>query len=390
MKDQNKLSKKFKFPLNRVDWTNTLFLLGTLIVSLTIVPFYIWQHGADWSKVDILFHSILFFFYYCFTGMSITLGYHRLFSHISFKAKWPVKLFTLVFGAAAFENSALDWSADHRRHHKHVDTELDPYNINEGLFYAHIGWLLFKLRPIPPLNNVKDLLNDKWVVWQHNWWKPVAFFTSFVVPFALGFSYGGFEHAWAALLISGFLRIVAVQHSTFFINSFCHWIGNRPYSSHCTARDSWIMALVTFGEGYHNYHHEFQHDYRNGVKPWQFDPTKWTIWFMSLFGLTYNLRRVADANILRREFIETELKVKRQLEILSEVEISSIPQEYILNSIEYLRSSAEVIKKVTDELQAMANKKIDLSKSKFIQMRREMDVILGHIQIISQAKLKMA
>jgi stearoyl-CoA desaturase (delta-9 desaturase) len=150
------------------------------------------------------------------------------------------------------------------------------------------------------------------------------------------------------------------------------------------------MALVTFGEGYHNYHHEFQHDYRNGVKPWQFDPTKWTIWFMSLFGLTYNLRRVADANILRREFIETELKVKRQLEILSEVEISSIPQEYILNSIEYLKSSAEVIKKVTDELQVMANKKIDLSKSKFIQMRREMDVILGHIQIISQAKLKMA
>jgi DNA primase large subunit len=109
-----------------------------------------------------------------------------------------------------------------------------------------------------------------------------------------------------------------------------------------------------------------------------------------LFGLTYNLRRVADANILRREFIETELKVKRQLEILSEVEISSIPQEYILNSIEYLKSSAEVIKKVTDELQVMANKKIDLSKSKFIQMRREMDVILGHIQIISQAKLKMA
>lgn len=382
-------TKKFKFPLNRVDWVNTSFLLGTLIVSITIVPFYIWQHAGEWSAADILFHSVLFLFYYCATGMSITLGYHRLFSHISFKAKWPVKLFTLVFGAAAFENSALDWSADHRRHHKHVDTNDDPYNINEGLFHAHIGWLLFKLRPKQPLDNVRDLLNDKWVVWQHNWWKPVGFFVSFGIPFLLGYAYGGIVHAWGAFLISGFLRVVSVQHSTFFINSLCHWIGNRPYSTHCTARDSWIMALFTFGEGYHNYHHEFQHDYRNGVKPWQFDPTKWAIWLMSRFGLTYDLRRVPDAKILQREFIETQNKVEKQLAILSSIEVSATTQEYILNSIEYLKKSLDDIKSWTDELQALANEKVDLSKSKFIQLRREMDVILGHIQIVRQAKLQL-
>jgi stearoyl-CoA desaturase (delta-9 desaturase) len=381
---------KFKFPLNRVDWVNTSFLLGTLIVSITIVPFFIWQNAGGWSHQDIVFHSIMFFLYYCATGMSITLGYHRLFSHIAFKAKWPVKLFTLVFGACAFENSALDWSADHRRHHKHVDTDDDPYNINEGLFHAHIGWLLFKLRPIPPLNNVNDLLNDAWVLWQHRWWKIVGVSVGFLLPFVLGYIYGGIEHAWGCLLISGFLRVVAVQHSTFFINSLCHWIGSRPYSTHCTARDSWIMALFTFGEGYHNYHHEFQHDYRNGVKPWQFDPTKWSIWLLSLFGLTYDLRRVPDARILQREFIEAQNKVESQLAKISGIELSTVPQEYILNSIEYLKGSVEDIKKWCDELQNLTNQKIDLSKAKFVQMRRELDVILGHIQIVSQAKLQLA
>jgi stearoyl-CoA desaturase (delta-9 desaturase) len=83
-----------------------------------------------------------------------------------------------------------------------------------------------------------------------------------------------------------------LQHGTFLINSACHTIGRQPYSKKCSARDSFVMALFTFGEGYHNYHHEFQHDYRNGVKPWQWDPTKWLIWILSKLGLTSGLRRV--------------------------------------------------------------------------------------------------
>jgi stearoyl-CoA desaturase (delta-9 desaturase) len=84
-----------------------------------------------------------------------------------------------------------------------------------------------------------------------------------------------------------------IQHCTFFINSACHTLGRRPYSTRCSARDSFLMALLTFGEGYHNYHHEFQHDYRNGVKSWQWDPTKWIIWLLSKIGLTGGLRRAA-------------------------------------------------------------------------------------------------
>jgi stearoyl-CoA desaturase (Delta-9 desaturase) len=93
---------------------------------------------------------------------------------------------------------------------------------------------------------------------------------------------------------------------TFCINSLCHWIGSRPYSSKCSARDSLLMAFFTFGEGYHNFHHEFQHDYRNGVKPWQFDPTKWTIWLLEKVGLVSNLRTVPEERILKAEIVEHE------------------------------------------------------------------------------------
>jgi len=103
--------------------------------------------------------------------MSITLGYHRLLSHLAFKAKWPVKLGVLLFGASTFEGTALDWCSDHRRHHKFVDHDDDPYDITKGFFHAHVGWLLFKLRPDPPLDNVSDLQADTLIAWQHRYCK---------------------------------------------------------------------------------------------------------------------------------------------------------------------------------------------------------------------------
>jgi stearoyl-CoA desaturase (delta-9 desaturase) len=106
-------------------------------------------------------------------------------------------------------------------------------------------------------------------------------------------------------LLAGVARVTAVQHMTFFINSLCHTIGRQPYSDRCSARDSWIMAIFTFGEGYHNYHHEFQHDYRNGVKWWQWDPTKWTIWTLEKVGLAEGLRRVPEEKVLLAQLADT-------------------------------------------------------------------------------------
>jgi stearoyl-CoA desaturase (delta-9 desaturase) len=137
---------------------------------------------------------------------------------------------------------------------------------------------------------------------------------SFVVPAAMGWAYGGPVAALGGFLIAGVARVVFVHHMTFCINSLCHWIGKRPYSSNVSARDSLLMAFFTFGEGYHNFHHEFQHDYRNGVKPWQFDPTKWTIWLLEKVGLTWNLRTVPEEKILKAEVREHERQLAAKLQ----------------------------------------------------------------------------
>lgn len=303
-----------RIPFDRVNWTTSSFLIGTAAIALFGLPVYLWKFGIDW------FQLAMFAFYIVATMMSITMGYHRLFSHLSFKAKLPVRLFTLIFGACAFENSCLDWCSDHRRHHKHVDHDDDPYDISKGFFWAHMGWLMFKLRPEPPMDNVKDLQKDKWVMWQHKYTHWIALVVGLLVPTGLGYAWNSWngENPWVGalggFLIAGVARVVVAQHCTFFINSLCHTVGRQPYSSRHSARDSAIMALLTFGEGYHNYHHEFQHDYRNGVKPWQWDPTKWTIWTLSKIGLAEGLRRVPDSKVLLAEMAEAKIKARKQVE----------------------------------------------------------------------------
>jgi stearoyl-CoA desaturase (Delta-9 desaturase) len=149
-----------QIPFLRVNWLVSSFLIGTLFLSVTAVPLYLWFFGIDWFQIA------LFFAMLAACGFSITLGYHRLFSHLTFQAHWIVRFFTVIFGAGAFENSVLLWSFEHRSHHKHVDHDDDPYCITKGLFYAHMGWLMFKLKPLPAFDNVADLKKDPLLVWQ--------------------------------------------------------------------------------------------------------------------------------------------------------------------------------------------------------------------------------
>ncbi|MGC6426037.1 MAG: fatty acid desaturase [Akkermansiaceae bacterium] len=301
-----------RIPFHRVNWTNTSFLFVITAIALIAAPIFLWNNSVSplmWG---------MFAFYMIATGISITLGYHRLFSHLSFKAKWPVRLFTLVFGACAFENSVIHWASDHRRHHKHVDEDEDPYDISKGFFWAHIGWILFKLDAEQPIDNVKDLRKDPLVRFQDRFYVVIAFIVGLIFPAFIGYLEAGAVGAWAGFLIVGALRVVLVQQCTFFINSLCHMIGSQPYSTRSSARDSWIMALVTYGEGYHNYHHEFQHDYRNGVKPWNFDPTKWSIIALEKLGLVSDLRRVPTHKIVAAEMKEAQRKAEARIAELSE------------------------------------------------------------------------
>lgn len=277
-----------------LNYTNTLFVGGAHLVGIFAIVYLAAIHFNWWSVgIGLLWLA--------FCGMSITGGYHRLFSHQTYRAAAPVRLFYLLFGAASAQQSALKWCADHREHHALTDHEEDPYNAKRGFWWSHIGWVLFHRPGEESTDRVQDLNSDPLVRFQHRYYVFIAVFIGVVVPGAIGFAWGD---PIGALLCAGFLRLVIQWHATFSVNSFAHILGSQPYSTATTARDSWITALLTFGEGYHNYHHRFQADYRNGVRWWQFDPTKWFVWGLSKVGLAKNLRRM-DRKAIERAKAET-------------------------------------------------------------------------------------
>jgi len=236
----------------------------------------------------------LAFLWLWLSGMAITAGYHRLYAHRSYRSAAPVRAFFLIFGAVAVQNSALRWAADHRVHHANTDTERDPYSIKRGFWWAHVGWVLTKRKEVS--GAPADLLKDPLIRWQHKYYVPIAGVFGALLPAAIGSLWGD---AWGCFLVVGFLRLVIQWHCTFSINSLAHFIGSRPYNATITARDSFITALVSFGEGYHNFHHAFQADYRNGVRWFDFDPAKWLIFGLSRVRLAWDLRRTPGAAIAR-------------------------------------------------------------------------------------------
>lgn len=277
-----------------INWPAVITLFGTPIAALIFIPWYSYNH--DFS----LGAWISFVLLLAFSSLGITAGYHRLWSHRAYQASWPVKFIMMIAGTFAIQNSILFWSSGHRTHHRFVDDiELDPYSAKKGFWYSHIGWMLRDYpNGTPDFKNVPDLLNDKLVMFQHNYYIPLVLITNLGIPALVGWAVGDL---WGVMLLGGLLRLIISHHVTFFINSLCHMFGKRPYTDENTARDNFILAFFTWGEGYHNYHHIFQYDYRNGVKWWQYDPTKWLIWSLSKLGLAKDLRRIPSFNIKRAE-----------------------------------------------------------------------------------------
>ena len=263
-------------PLTRrrqISVLNTSFLLGTLLLAVIFVPLKLAAHGLRWSE------ALMGLAMFIAIGLSVTAGYHRLFSHRAYQASWPVRLVFLLFGAAAFQNSALKWSSDHRVHHHHVDdVDRDPYVIGKGFWYAHWTWVMEK-RDLP-LEGIADLEKDPLVRWQHRHHFVIGGLVA-LIPVWVGLATG---NVLGHLVIGLLLRIVLTHHTTFLINSAAHMFGSRPYTEANSARDNWLLAPFTFGEGYHNYHHMWQWDYRNGVRWFQWDPTKWLLGALAATG----------------------------------------------------------------------------------------------------------
>lgn len=275
--------------LQPLHWRNILFLSSTLLVALVGIPLFLALTGWSWSLFT------LFAVGSAATSLSITAGYHRLFAHRSYEATEPLKLFFVLFGAAAFQGSVLEWANDHRRHHTFVDGDKDPHNIREGFFWAHVGWLFYKSAPQYSEKMPFDLRNDRLVAWQDRHYVPLAILMGFGLPTLLGWLLCG--DALGGFLWGGVLRVVFTNHTTFLINSLAHTLGTKPYDEDQTARDSVVMALLAYGEGYHNYHHQFAHDYRNGVRWYHWDPTKWFILGAAALGNAKNLKRIPSTEI---------------------------------------------------------------------------------------------
>jgi len=240
---------------------------------------------------------------YCISGLGITVGYHRYFTHRAFKCGKVLQVALSIMGVMAVENSIKMWVADHVTHHAKVDTEKDPYNATRGFWHSHIGWILFK-EPSRVLDYgpAQHLAGKSWtariVEFQHTYYYWLAIFFSGVVPVLISSLWGD---PLGGFVFAGFSRLIVTWHGTFCVNSlahFKHWGSSQPYSRRNTAQDSWLVSLVTFGEGYHNYHHAFPGDYRNGPFWYNFDPSKWLIFLFECVGIASALNRIPEEKII--------------------------------------------------------------------------------------------
>ncbi len=303
------------------NWDIFAFIVFYHLLLVVLIPAAI--AAVSWPAI------ILFLVTYIIGGMSITVGYHRLYAHKAYSANAFFEWCVLLGSALSLEMSALKWSHDHRIHHNHVDTDKDPYSIKKGFWYAHVLWL-FDYERNYDASLVPDLLKNPRVVIQDRYYGLFVTIVNLAV-FGVGCFFVG---PLASFYFGVLLRIAMIHHSTWFINSLCHTIGSKTYARELSAVDNALLALLTFGEGYHNYHHAFAADYRNGIRWYHFDPSKWTIWLASKLGIAGKLRVINDIALQKAlvlkdkqlilEHLETELdavatELKAKLEDISTV-----------------------------------------------------------------------
>jgi len=311
--------------MRRIEWGNSIFIIGYHVALLISLPFYFMHHSPSW-KIYLSAFLLLYI-----SGLSVTAGYHRLYSHRTYKTNKFVEFFYLLFATMATQGSALKWCCDHRRHHSFVDTDRDPYCVKKSFMHAHVLWLFRRTEPFDS-KIISDLQRNKLLVFQHKYYVPLMVFTNTCSFLFVGFL---FKDYLGAFVIAWWLRLFVLHHFTWFINSLAHYWGSQSFSQEHTAVDNYITSLLTFGEGYHNYHHTFANDYRNGIKWYHFDPTKWLIWLLSKCRLTKDLKRVSQLRIKERMITEQKAELK-----------DHIKEYWFINK----RNVEEKIEKISDNL----------------------------------------
>jgi stearoyl-CoA desaturase (delta-9 desaturase) len=261
------------------------------ILIIVIVPFLgtvlaicsLWQQAVQQSDLVLLVTM------YTFTALGMTVGFHRMLTHRSFRPHPIVKLVLLILGSMAVEAPPIEWAATHIKHHALSDHEGDPHSPTEGLFHAHLGWL-FKDRFADPQQYCRHLLKDPIVVFVNRtflFWVAL----SLLIPFVIG--------GWTGFLWGALVRIFIGHHVTFSVNSICHVFGKREFETSDRSHNQWTVGLLAFGEGWHNNHHAFPRSAFHGLHWWQIDLSGYVIWTLERLGLAQDVYRVSPARRAR-------------------------------------------------------------------------------------------
>lgn len=261
-----------------IDWPVMLFMVAIHLGALfAFIP-----SNFSWAAVGlaVLFHWIT-------GGLGITLGWHRLVTHRSFQTPKWLEYFFVFCGSLACEGGVIEWVGLHRNHHMHSDKDKDQHNSHKGFWWSHMGWML---HDVPAKTDVERLTRD---INQDPVYK---FLDKYFLPLqiALGvlfYLWGG----WSFVVWGIFVRLVLVYHCTWFVNSATHQFGYRTHEADDCSTNCWWVALVTYGEGWHNNHHAFPHSARHGLQWWEVDMTWITIWVLNKLGLAKKLR-LADVS----------------------------------------------------------------------------------------------
>jgi len=280
-----------------------LVLVVVPFAALIVAIVLLWGVALNWSILAV------FGAMYLLTVLGVTVGYHRLFTHRSFKTNRPVAGLFALLGSMSIEGPLFDWVADHRRHHQHSDREGDLHSpcvegrglraTLAGLWHAHMGWL-FRGTPTDRNRYIPDLMKDRFLVWMSRLF-PVWVVLGLVIPAALG---GLFTMSWLGVLLGflwgGLVRVFFVHHVTWSVNSICHVWGTKPFKSHDESRNNAVLGVLALGEGWHNNHHAFPTSARHGLRWWELDASYCLIWAMSKVGLAWDVKTPTPARLLSK------------------------------------------------------------------------------------------
>lgn len=289
----------------KVQRRTMLFVTVAPLAALVIAVVQLWGNGLYASDVWIAVTS------YVLTALGITIGYHRYFTHKSFRATRPLEIAMAIMGGLAIQGSLIDWVATHRRHHFYSDQVGDPHSPHagyeagglkeamRGLFHAHVGWM-FAADTTVKEEWAPDLLSDETMVAIDRRF-PLLLAISLGLPALIGFAVTGtLWGAFTAFIWGGVLRMFLLHHITWAINSICHYYGTRPFESRDEARNNPIMALLSMGEGWHNGHHAFPASARHGLRWWEFDLSYLLIRTFQVLGLASDVKVPSPTQLERR------------------------------------------------------------------------------------------